>query len=74
MTESVREDILKLSVPEKLELVEEIWNSIEEQPDDMPLTDWQKAELDRRLEAMEREPDAGTPWEVVRERVLQKYR
>ncbi len=61
-------DILKLSVSERIQLVQDIWDSIAEVPDSVPLTDEQKAELDRRLDAYHRDPKAGSPWSVVRER------
>ena len=38
----------------------------------LELTDAQKAELDRRLDAYHRDPDAGTPWAIVRERIRGK--
>jgi len=34
-----------------------------------PLTDDQKAELDRRLKAGRRNPNAGSPWEAVKKRI-----
>jgi putative addiction module component (TIGR02574 family) len=61
-------DILRLSVSERIQLVEDIWDSIAEVPDSIPLTDEQKAELDRRLDAYHKNPHAGSPWSVVRER------
>ncbi len=61
-------DILRLSVSERIQLVEDIWDSIAEVPDSIPLTDEQKAELDRRLDAYHKNPLAGSPWSVVRER------
>ncbi len=62
-------DILKLSVSERIQLVQDIWDSIAEVPDSVPLTDEQKAELDRRLDAYHMDPNAGSPWSVVRERL-----
>jgi putative addiction module component (TIGR02574 family) len=61
-------DILKLSVSEGIQLVQDIWDSIAEVPDSVSLTDEQKAELDRRLDAYHMDPKAGSPWPVVRER------
>lgn len=61
-------DILKLSISERIQLVQDIWDSIAEVPDSVLLTDEQKAELDRRLEAYHIDPNAGSPWSVVRER------
>ena len=61
-------DPTKLSVAERIQLAEDLWDSIPESAD-IPLTDAQKAELDRRLEDLEQHPDAGEPWEVVRARL-----
>jgi putative addiction module component (TIGR02574 family) len=64
-----RTDILSLSVAERILLVEDIWDSIAELPDEVSLTDQQKEELDRRLDAYHRNPDAGSPWSVVHDRI-----
>lgn len=72
MSEVGKTDILSLSVPERIQLVEDIWDSIAEVPGQVPLSDEQKAELDRRLEAHRRDPDQGSPWEVVRERIRKR--
>jgi putative addiction module component (TIGR02574 family) len=62
-------DVLNLSVPERIQLVEDIWDSIAEVPEEVGLTEEQKAELDRRLDAYHRNPDEGSPWGLVRERI-----
>ena len=62
-------DILSLSVPERILLVEDIWDSIAEFPEEVPLSAAQKRELDLRLEAYDRNPNAGSPWAEVRERI-----
>lgn len=62
-------DLLNLSVPERIQLVEDIWDSIAEIPEEVGLSDEQKAELDRRLDAYHQNPDEGSPWEIVRERI-----
>jgi putative addiction module component (TIGR02574 family) len=59
----------QLSVAERILLVEEIWDSIATTPDEVPLTDAQKAELDRRLAAYEADPGAGSSWEEVKARL-----
>jgi putative addiction module component (TIGR02574 family) len=61
-------DFGKLSVAERIQLAEDLWDSIPESAD-ITLSDAQKAELDRRLEDLEQHPDAGEPWEVVRARL-----
>jgi len=61
-------DFRRLSVAERIQLAEDLWDSIPESAD-LPLTDAQKAELDRRLEDLEQHPAAGESWEVVRARL-----
>ena len=62
-------NVLSLSIPERIQLVEDIWDTIAEVPEEVRLTDEQKAELDRRLDAYHRNPDEGSPWGMVRERI-----
>jgi|HubBroStandDraft_6_1064221.scaffolds.fasta_scaffold637790_1 putative addiction module component (TIGR02574 family) len=63
--------VLQLPLPERIEAVEAIWESIAADPAaaTLPLSDAQRRELDARLDADERDPQAGASWEVVRERV-----
>ncbi|MBM4310247.1 MAG: addiction module protein [Deltaproteobacteria bacterium] len=69
MSTLVKADVLSLSIPERIQLVEDIWDTIAECPDEIRLSDEQKAELDRRLDAYHRNPGEGAPWAVVRERI-----
>ena len=62
-------DILSLSVDERIHLVEDIWESIAEVPEAVPLSQAQREELDRRLEEYHRDPEAGSPWEDVKSRL-----
>jgi len=62
-------EYVKLSVPERIQLVEDIWDSIASIPEEMALTEAQQAELDRRLNAYRLNPEAGSPWEYVRESI-----
>ena len=54
----------ELSSEERLDLIEKLWDSLGE--DDVPLTDAQRQELDRRLDRLDREGPVGVPWEDVR--------
>lgn len=71
MNSSSISEYVTLSVPERIQLVEDIWNSIAEAPDELPLTKAQ-AELDRRLNAYRLNPEEGSPWEYVRENIMKK--
>lgn len=55
----------RMSPEERLRLIEEIWDSLCEPPTDLPLTEEQRADLQRRLDAYRENPKAGSPWEEV---------
>jgi putative addiction module component (TIGR02574 family) len=63
-------ELLALPVEERLKLVEVLWESVAECPEALELTVAQKQELDRRLEAYERNPSAGVPWADIKQRLL----
>ena len=63
-------DILDLPVVERILLVEDIWDSITAGPEAVVLSPAQREELDRRLEAYHRDPQAGSPWDEVKARIL----
>ena len=69
MSTLTRANVLSLSVPERIQLVEDIWDTVAEVPEEVVLTDEQKAEIDRRLDAYHQNPDEGSPWGTVRERI-----
>ena len=61
------EALRRLSVPERLKLVADLWDSIaQDAPDEaFPMTPELAAELDRRWAEHEEDPDAAIPWEQV---------
>lgn len=59
-------DILDLSVAERIELVQDIWDSIAEMPDNIILTEKQKAELDTRSAKLRKTPESGILWEDIK--------
>lgn len=62
-------EISQLSISERIQLAEDLWNSILEQQDEVPLTDAQQQELDRRLERYQQEPTSGSTWGEVKQRL-----
>ncbi len=64
-------DLLQLSLDERIQLVEDLWDSIATDREALSLTEAKKLELDRRLDDYHRHPEASEPWSVVRERMTQ---
>lgn len=71
MTSVLLKEAEKLSVSERIELVEAISDTIADNAglDVMPLSADHRAELDRRLADLETHPDDESPWEEVRARL-----
>ena len=67
---ALREEILQLPPSERLKLVEEIWDSLAATPQDVPVPDWHKEELDRRLDKPT--PGPGESWDQVRAKLRGK--
>ncbi len=56
----------RLNVDERLALVEEIWASICADAKGFPLTEQQRAELDRRVAEDDAAPDDVVPWDEIK--------
>ena len=60
------QDILSLSIAERLELVQDIWDSIAEEPSSFVLSDAQKLELSRRRNEFLVNPDSAETFQQIR--------
>jgi putative addiction module component (TIGR02574 family) len=65
-------DVQKLTPSEKLIFVSELWNDLEANPSEVPVSREVIAELDRRMEHFRQHPEEFITWEEVKERVLSK--
>ncbi|VXD20176.1 addiction module protein [Planktothrix paucivesiculata] len=70
MNSLLSEQILPLTISEKLQLIEDIWDSVVMDADQIPLTQSQKQELDRRLASYQNIENEGESWEVVKRRII----
>ncbi len=64
----------RLGPEDRLALAEAIWESVALELEREAVPEAQLAELDRRLADSIARPDAVTPWEVVKARLLAKVR
>ena len=58
-------DVKRLSREERLDLIEELWDSLAATQDQLPLSDSQRNELDHRLDEMDRDNTLGIPWDQM---------
>lgn len=62
----------RLPIEERLALVEQIWDSIAADSAAVPLTQAQRAELQKRIEEDDARPDDVTPWEQIKASTLSR--
>ena len=65
-------EVLALPVEERIALAQSIWDSVAVAPEAVPLTEEQRVELEGRLREYRRNPDSGSPWPAVRDRIIDK--
>ena len=61
-----------LTVQQRLELIGELWDSIPDSVDALPIPEWHREELERRLAAADTDPEGAIPWEEVKRRLHEK--
>jgi putative addiction module component (TIGR02574 family) len=73
MNKALWDELMKLSPSERIQLAQDLWDSIaeEEMP---PLTPEQIEEIERRLAEHEKDPGRAVPWEEVRAQLWARYK
>ncbi len=66
-------ELMKLTPTERIDLVQDLWDSIA-QHDLPPLSEEEKAELDRRYAEHLRDPGSALKWEDVKARLLARLK
>jgi len=72
MKKQTATDTLNLSIPERIQLVEDIWDTIAAEADRVELTKEEKKVIDERLKAYHQNPNLGSPWEDIFKRIVSK--
>jgi len=58
------DELARLTPPERLALISQLWDSLED--DHLPLSAAQRAELDRRLASLDRDRREGITWATLK--------
>jgi putative addiction module component (TIGR02574 family) len=61
--------IFELGLSEKLQLLEDLWDNIATQPENIPVLDWQKEELHKRKILHLQDPSLASSWDSVKARI-----
>jgi putative addiction module component (TIGR02574 family) len=68
-----KSEIAALSLDERLALIDDLWESIEEPHDAVTPPDWHREVLERRLAAAERDPQPLVSWDEARAHLAKKW-
>ena len=63
-------EIVRLTPPERLALIAQLWDSLEN--DDLPLTDAQKTEIEHRLTSLDQDRRNGVTWAALKAELEQR--
>jgi putative addiction module component (TIGR02574 family) len=67
------QSLFELSPPEKLQLVEDLWDDLAAAPSEVPMYEWQKKELALRKVNLMIKPSSGLLWDEVKQRIRARY-
>lgn len=73
-SEEIRDEINRLYLPEKLLLIADVWDSIAQSNNELPMPEWQKKELDLRYQSYKAGRQNLHDWASVHENLRKKYR
>lgn len=71
-TDPIISAVFQLSPAEKLQLIEDLWDDLFAAPDAVPWHDWQKEELARRRENLDRDPNSAVSWEEAKRMIREQ--
>lgn len=66
---AILDEIKQLDFAERIQLVEDLWDSVAAQATELPLTEAQRAELDRRLAMHQTNPERGVTLNSIAEKL-----
>jgi len=61
-----------LSVDEKIDYLESLWDRVAASPETIPVPDWHRDIIGERMKDLDANPDAGDSWEAVQKRLRKK--
>ena len=65
-------DLKQMSVPEKLRLMEALWDELCCREEEIPVADWHREVLDERERQIEEGKATFSDWETAKERIAKR--
>jgi putative addiction module component (TIGR02574 family) len=73
MATLTKSDIALLSLDDRLRLIDDLWESIEEPLRAVAPPDWHREILDRRIDEADQFPEKSISWKVAKEELTKKW-
>lgn len=73
MATLTKADIAALSVDERLALIDDLWESLENNSDPLPTPDWHGPLIEARLKAHAANPQPTHSWESIKAEMEEKW-
>lgn len=73
MTTTIEKEFRSLTVAERVNLVEKLWEQVAAEPEALPVPDWQIKELERRRKLFQANPQRAIPWPKAKARILKRH-
>lgn len=64
------QELRSLPISERVQLVEDLWDSIAQDASEITLAQDQIDLLDKRLNSLDEDPSAGTAWDIAKQRII----
>ena len=71
--QSVLNEVNAWPINDRIRLMRDVCDRLLDDEDEPELTEETKAEFDRRIEELDRNPEVGIPWEVAKARVSGRF-
>jgi putative addiction module component (TIGR02574 family) len=65
--------LFELSCAERIQLVEDLWDSIAKKANQIPLPDWQITEVEQIRIKAEKSPESLESWDSVRDWIIKNH-
>ena len=73
MTTTIEKEFRALTVAERVNLVEELWERVADKPEELPVPDWHIKELNRRRRLFQANPQRAIAWAQAKAQILKRH-
>ena len=61
-----------LNVEDQIDYLQSLWDRVTATADELPVPDWHRKIIDKRLAEIRSDPDSALPWETARDEIADR--